>query len=589
MEGRGKHFQAWRNRTTIRKQLSLLVGIAVSLTMALLISFHYATQAAANQEQQRATMRRVLQLESRRLDDYVAELRTFSLQLRNDTGFMALAARTATFPYAERQGVEALVKASFYARADITAYELYLVRQRQRYAMDARIRKVAFSEDVEISLLPDYAAFTAKPDFCHMTADAGGFLQVTRTIIDAPRETPLAVVRFSVGTEVIEGLARNHLAAGEMLCVFGSDGERYFQPEGLEEAENLWRHAGPDVSSGVASLGGEQMLWVAVEESASDFVLIGLKPMELVNAALIATRNASIALGAVALVLTVLLVLFGIRYLTGPLSKLSHRLRRVGTGNFKTKAALEGSSEMVGLSEEVNHMMESVDRLIEHTYVARLNERTAQQIALEAQTNPHFLFNTLQAISAEAIVQGQDGIYRMVSSLAALLRYSVKGDTLVTLETEFSYVEKYLSLQKTRFGENLEYEVHAEDALLPLRIPKLGVLSLAENSIVHGLCGPVDTIHIELSCGVEGDNICLTVRDDGAGIDAKRLREMRDRIDDPEVTISQDIGLTNLAARLKLLYDGRATIRLYSEPGRLTTVTIVIPLEVLAHVQGAAD
>jgi hypothetical protein len=172
-------------------------------------------------------------------------------------------------------------------------------------------------------------------------------------------------------------------------------------------------------------------------------------------------------------------------------------------------------------------MMDSIQELIEKTYVAQLSERTAQLTALEAQTNPHFLFNTLQAISTQAIVRGQEEIYNMITSLASLLRYSGKGGNLAALETEIDHVEKYLSLQKARFGDPLAYELSAEPSLLLMMVPKLGLLSLAENSITHGFKGGVTEIRILIHAEKQGGDMVLQVWDDGCGIEKDKLNELR--------------------------------------------------------------
>lgn len=585
-------FQAWRNRTTIRKQLSILAGLAVALSIAMLIVFNYVTQARANVQQQIEALSRVLTLENQRLESYVSELRTFSLQLRGNNNFMEIAAQTMPLRYTQRQDVDTALKTVYYSRSDLVEVELYLMRQQQRYTIENRKRKVSLTEGANAGVLPNYAAFTAKPDFCTITPDSRGLLCFTRTIIDSPRETPLAVMRFTVSGSAVNALSKSHALVQETLCVFGANGERYALPEELseKEIEMLLTGLHAEGDSFTAIIGGINNLCVAAKNSQSGFVLVGYKPMALVNASLIVTRNLSILIGLIALIVSVLLVETFIRYITEPLSMLAHRLRRVGSGNFKTKAVLEGSYELIGLSEDVNHMMTGIDGLIERTYVATLNERTAQLIALEAQTNPHFLFNTLQAIGSEALVRGQGELYKMVTSLGALLRYSIKGGNLATLETELDYVGKYLSLQKARFGDRLTYHIRVEELLLALNVPKLGVLSLVENSIVHGLRDQVTSIHIELTGTVDGEHACLTVSDNGCGISPGKLVELRRAMDDPAVTISQNVGLVNLASRLKLLYNGLAGIELTSVPEpRLTTVTVTIPLEVLTHVQSADD
>ncbi|MDD3213689.1 MAG: sensor histidine kinase [Eubacteriales bacterium] len=584
--------QNWRNRTTIRKQLSIVVGLATALSITLLIGFNYATQANANVRQQIDALSRVLGLENQRLENYVSDLRTFSLQLRGNSGFMEIAAQTTPLSYSQRQTVETALKTLYYSRSDLTRVELYLVRQKQQYVIEATKRKVSLVDGVDVTTLPDYDRFTAKPDFSDIRPDDKGLLCFTRTIIDSPRETPLAVMRLTVSNAAVTPLFESHSQSQESLCVFGANDERYAVDAGLSDADADMLLAGvrADGGSFTAAVGGAESLCVAESDSGSGFVLVASKPMKVVNAALITTRNYSILLGLAALAFSVLLVIAFIRYITEPLSNLAHRLRRVGSGNFKTKASLEGSYEIIGLSEDVNHMMTGINSLIDRTYVATLNERTAQLAALEAQTNPHFLFNTLQAIGSEALARGQKALYNMVTALGMLLRYSIKGGNLSTLQTELSYVEKYLSLQKARFGDRLTYHIHVEDAMAGLSVPKLGVLSLVENSIVHGLRGEVTNIHIELAGTVDSQNVRFTVSDDGCGIPLEKLAELRPALNDPTVTISQNIGLMNLASRLKLLYNGLARLEITSEPSpRLTTVTLTIPLEVIKHVQSIDD
>lgn len=588
-----KQMLRWRNRTTIQKQLSLIVALAVTLTMALLIMFNYASHAQTNAERQVSMLRRVLALESSNMDKYISELRSFSIQLRNNASFMELAASNSPLSYTQGQTIESALKVNFYSRNDIQRLELFLVRPNVQYTLARNSRKIAVTSGVNISLLPDYELFTAKPDFFSIRPYGDGFAEITRTIIDSPRETPLAVVRFFVDLDMVSVLSASHSQEEESLCIFGEGGEVYYASRPLtpEDTDTLRAFITAEASDEVLSIGGKEALCVSPGIGAYGFTLVGFKPMSLVNAPLIATRNVSIVLGMVLLVLTVLLVVYCIRFVTKPLSQLAHRLRRVGTGNFTTKAELDGSAELIGLSEDVNHMMEDIHWLIERSYVAKLNERTAQLIALEAQINPHFLFNTLQAIATQAIVQKQDDIYRMVTALASLLRYSIKGGNLSLLETELDHVEKYLSLQKARFGDRLTYDLRTDAQLMLLTVPKLGVLSLVENSITHGLTGAVDTIRIEVEAEIVGKDAVFRVRDNGYGIPVQKLQELRKALLAPPVLTTQNIGLMNLASRLKLLYEDKARLEINSDfdLSRQTVVTITIPLEVLRNVQDFAD
>jgi two-component system, sensor histidine kinase YesM len=577
----------WRNRTTIRKQLSLILGLSVILAMVLIIMFNYISQTNTNIIQQTSMLHRVLEMELASLDKYVAELRSFSLQLRNQNAFMNLIITTSPFNYTKRDTIDTIFKSYFYSRNDLLQMDLYLIRQGQKLSLTQPERKITMAEMPDPENIPSFSAFTAKPDFCLVTATDGGFLEVTRTIIDSPYDTPLAIVRFVVNTSFAQALEQSHSIAEEQLCIFNADGE-YLLPHNIanDDLVSLQSLLLSGTESAVMKIAGRDTLCVAASDSEYNFSLIAYKSMSIVNASLIATRNGSVLLGMLALIVAILMLISSIKFITTPLSQLAHRLRRVGTGNFTTKAALEGSYEIRGLSEDVNQMMDSIRELINTTYVAQLNERTAQLIALEAQTNPHFLFNTLQAISTQAIVNKQEAIYSMVTALAALLRYSVKGGNLATLETEFDYVEKYLSLQKARFNSRLIYECHYDEALKNYAIPKQGVLSLAENSINHGLKDAVTQIHIDIEAKIDGENMLLCVTDDGCGIQEDKLNALMDALASPSVSSTQRIGLMNLASRLKLLYDDRAHIDIQSVTAqpRKTTVCLLIPLEVLERV-----
>ncbi|NLD04106.1 MAG: histidine kinase, partial [Clostridiales bacterium] len=306
-----------------------------------------------------------------------------------------------------------------------------------------------------------------------------------------------------------------------------------------------------------------------------------------VNVSVNTTRNTSIFIGLFLLALMVFVVLASIKLITTPLTSLAHWVRRVGTGNFSAVETLEGSYEIKGLSEDANQMTKGIQDLIDSTYVAQINERTAKLTALEAQTNPHFLFNTLQAISSQAILDHQDDIYKMVSSLASILRYSIRGGNLDTLETELEQVRMYLFLQKTRFGERLTYDFSVDENILSINVPKFCILSLTENSMIHGIKENVTDIAIRITASTDEENVIIRVSDNGYGIDGEALSRIRCALENPDLHISENIGLINLASRLRLLYGNKARMLLESQsaPARSTSVSILIPLEVLGSVQ----
>ena len=566
---------AWRSRTRIRTQLSLVVSIAVALLCAMLIFYSYLAQRSANRVSEATSIARVLELETRQLDAYVGELKDYSLLLRNDSAFMAQVTRPGPAGYDGQQTLENAFRTLFYSRSDILWMELYLYKPRLLLRLDNPSRKLMSLEYASPEALDDYTAFSAGPEYLSVRPDGDGFLRITRTIIDSPRRTPLAVVRFLADASMPDRLSARHAENGEALYLFSAAGTAFTGGETASRVTGalMAGETNPEID-------GERCLLVSASGQFGTAAVS--KPLSLIDASLNRTRNITLLIGLGALAVICGLLLISIRSLTRPLEALAAHMRRVGQGDFRERAALGGSCELAGLSENVNRMSESISDLIDRTYVATLNERTARLAALEAQTNPHFLFNTLQAIATEAILSGDRKVYRMITALAALLRYSIRGGNLTALSTELEYVGKYLSLQKARFGERLQYVIEAEDALMDREVPRLGLLALVENSIVHGMRGSVDAIRLSITCASVDGMADIRVVDDGAGIPPERLLELRKIIDGDAIVDTQNIGVGNLASRLRLLYEGRARLDInsVSEPERSTTVRIVIPMEV---------
>ena len=272
--------------------------------------------------------------------------------------------------------------------------------------------------------------------------------------------------------------------------------------------------------------------------------------------------------------------------ITNPLSTLAHRLRRVGTGNFTTTTDIGGSLEITNLAHDFNSMIHHIDDLIKKNYISEINAKTSRLIALEAQLNPHFLYNTLQAISAEAIINKQPKINAMVTSLASMLRYSIKEEDFVSVAQEIKHVNDYLSLQHSRFGENLTYEWNIDEDTLHAMIPKISIQTLVENSITHGISGDIDHINIYIRTYMEGDQLLIKVRDDGIGIAPEKLNELKEAFANSDLNThkSLGIGLMNLSSRIHILYDEPASLSIESNLGYYTLVTLSIPTGGNLHV-----
>ena len=576
------YFRTWRNRTALGKQLSRVLNLLLFLLLIPLLLYFQTAQSRVNLAHEAASVKRVLALEAVRLEDYIAELGDYSLQLRNDSGFMGLLSREGELDYARQRTVESALRMLYYSRDDIEWMELYLLKSRAAFRIESDRRKVLPLAYRPPEALDDHDAFIAAPNYLSIRPEAAGFVRVTRTIIDSPHTTPLAVVRFLADSSIPDAMARSHGENGEKLYLFSPDGVSLTQNG--DEAEVL-----SALEAGETALGSRKdRRMLAGFRAKTGLTLAVLKPIALINAALGHYSAVTTVLVALVLGLGLLLSEAAIRLFTRPVRDLARRMQDVDKGDLRAKDGMRGDGQL-GLSAEANHMLAGISVLMDRSHVSELNERAARLAALEAQTNPHFLFNTLQAIATEAILAGDDKVYRMVTALAALMRYTIKGGNLVKLSTELEIVEKYLRLQKSRFGERLEYAFDVDDRLRDAEVPKLGLLALVENSVVHGMGGAVEAVRLGIGCRVEGDCAVIRVEDDGAGIPPERMAEIRAMLDRDDAVVTRNIGLGNLATRLRLLYGGAARVEIESDPdpGRKTEVRMIIPMEVLQNAQGA--
>ena len=225
-------------------------------------------------------------------------------------------------------------------------------------------------------------------------------------------------------------------------------------------------------------------------------------------------------------------------------------------------------------------MILHINDLINKNYISQINEKTARLIALEAQLNPHFLYNTLQAISTEAILSGNKKIPPMINAIASMLRYSIKDGDFSLLEQELKYVSDYLFLQQSRFDEHLGYELLIDEETRKITIPKISILTLVENSILHGMEEEVSQIRIWVETSLEDDLLKICVRDNGCGMNPEKLDALKSRLrESVEHRNETGIGLTNLYSRLTLLYNGLADMKIESTYLKGTAVTLLIPYE----------
>jgi len=215
--------------------------------------------------------------------------------------------------------------------------------------------------------------------------------------------------------------------------------------------------------------------------------------------------------------------------------------------------------------------------------------RDTQMLALQAQINPHFLFNTLNVMSMMVESENGDGhpVAQMLQELSRLLRYSLSESQNVRLQEELDYAQRYLAIMKYRY-EDFQVTVRVDPLAKACAIPKLVLQPLLENAIQHGFsgCGPDRPRHLHLKVqllphtypdGKALRSVCVEVADNGVGIPTEKLRSLRSCLESVDRISREHIGLSNVAQRFYLLFHTHQQITLDSNPGSGTRVKLIFP------------
>lgn len=240
------------------------------------------------------------------------------------------------------------------------------------------------------------------------------------------------------------------------------------------------------------------------------------------------------------------------------------------------------------LSPSMEELTKILVRLIESDQLLNANKRQAQYLALQNQINPHFLYNTLDSIRSEAMLEGNDTVAEMTEALATFFRYTIsKVENMVTLEEELENAKVYFLIQKHRFEDrvNLEIEYDREDEFLfRCLLPKLTIQPVVENSIIHGIERKLGsgTIRIVLKCTER--RLIIEINDDGVGMPPEVLERLNHQLNQPvfeSIQLSKDkggIAIANVNNRIHLIFGEEYGMTVYSTPDVGTDTVIALPL-----------
>ena len=286
------------------------------------------------------------------------------------------------------------------------------------------------------------------------------------------------------------------------------------------------------------------------------------------------TRNLFLIAGLV-IVLAVLISAFISRTLSRPLERMTATVKQIRDGDTRLRITDCKEDELGELGRSFNEMLDRIENLVSREYEAKLLLKQAEYNALQAQINPHFLYNTLDTMSSIADIRGCPEVSSLSQSLSNIFRYSLDmKNPFSTVAGEIVHLKNYIYVMNVRMQENVEYVFDVEDSILKSTMPRISIQPLVENALTHGLRGSRKKKKIVITAGKDGENLVISVEDNGIGIPEEERREL---LNPDRKNHTKSIGLNNIHSRMKILYGESYGVTIESRIGEGTKVSLVIP------------
>ncbi len=278
----------------------------------------------------------------------------------------------------------------------------------------------------------------------------------------------------------------------------------------------------------------------------------------------------------VVVLLIILLSVIMSFFITSPMNRLMRLMGDIENENFSTFYAPRGIYEVKELSFAFNQMVYKIKRLMEQVVEEQKLLRKSEMKALQAQINPHFLYNTLDSIMWMAESGDQQNVVKMISALARFFRLSLSGGReAIGVEDELKHVETYLIIQKMRYNDQFDYEITFDEAALQCKTLKIVLQPIVENAIIHGVGNLPYKGMIHIHAGIRDDRLVFEVKDNGFGMSPEKM----ERILEEKPSTKSGIGVYNVNQRIQLMYGQEYGLHFESRPDEGTTVRIVLPLQ----------
>lgn len=410
-----------------------------------------------------------------------------------------------------------------------------------------------------------------------------GCLQIVKLVRDNLTMDSLGVLRTGIRASALERIQENVDFASSGMILLLDDKNQIIVGEASELTEEADRLFNKWNDSFRYEIGGEEYRVVYQVSDYTGFKAIGILPEKEIASAVAPVQIAMAATILVGIFLSIGLSVFMSRFMGKPIRRTVQALREVSKGDFSVRLEEERRDEFGEINQEFNHTIGRIEELLEEIAVSKMLNREMEFKALQAQINPHFLYNALDTINWMARKEEKEEICEMVSAVSNLLRISISNkETMFTLEKELDYVKDYLYIQQARYRSRFEAVFEIDERIKSQRIPKLTIQPLVENAIVHSVEVRKEKTELMIRAYRVKEEVYIEIEDTGIGMSketlANLLRPQKEKIDIK--TAHTGLGVYAVHQRIQYMFGEAYGLQVYSEEGRGTRILIHFPYKV---------
>ena len=311
--------------------------------------------------------------------------------------------------------------------------------------------------------------------------------------------------------------------------------------------------------------------------------VVGMIPTSFLQKTARELEKTTVLLIGISILLCVFLANIMARGITRPIERTSNAMKKFAKGDFSVRLPEERTDEIGAMNSVFNQTIEKIEKLLKQIVEMEMVNKDIEFQALQAQINPHFLYNVLDTINWMARKKGEENICRMVTAISNLMRASISNKrSMVRVKEELKYIEDYLFIQETRYGDKFTSYIEVDEELNELEIPKMVIQTLVENAVVHGVENATWDCFLYISGEVQDGIAVFKVKDDGVGISAEKLKTLMNMEEEPEHKAERthtNLGIYAVQKRLEYVYHGKAKMTITSEQEKGTLVVLEIPLK----------